>query len=224
MGRLKLIIIIAGGFLAFMGFEEYKVSEGTTGEAAALDVAALESGAVEVSNPHVMLGDHVASYWDCIYQYQQSKASTGEPGPDARVNHVYYPVISVNNPYLAEVAAFQKKYENSDTQPADSEIPTIKQVAILAKTTEFKTIGDIPDGLADMTGLEGLIVNKIESLDSDEINLLRQGFPGFDPEKVLLLEVGRKPSSKVKSLGFMAGGGLLSLLGLGWLVTGFRKP
>lgn len=187
-------------------------------------MAVLESGSAEVSNPHVILGGHVASYWDCIYQYQQSKTSSDEPGPEAKVNHVYYPVLALSNPYLAEVEAFQKKYENSDAQPEESEIPTITQVAILAKTTEFKTIGDIPDGLADMTGVEGLIVNQIDSLKADEIDLLRQGFPGFDPEKVLLLEVVRKPSPKMKSLGMMAGGGVLSLLGLGWLVTGFRKP
>ena len=210
--------------MAFFGFEEFKVSQGTTAEAEEIDLAALEGGEISLENPHVRLGDHVVSYWDCIYQYSQKKGVSGEPGPETMVNYVYYPVLSMTNPYLAEVEAFQKKFAESERPPTDADVPKITRLAMLAKTKEFSTIGEIPEGMARMSGTEGLVVNRIESLSSDEVNLLQQGFAGFDPDKVLLLEVGRKPASMAKSFGMMAGGGVIALLGLGWLVMGFVGP
>ena len=224
MGRLKLVIMVVGGMLAWMGVEEFRLSKGTTQEAVDVDLAALENGTASITNPHVRLGDHVASYWDCIYSYSQSKYSTGEPDAESTVNHVYYPVLSMENPYLAEVAAFREKYQDVDELPAGAVVPSITKLAMLLKTKEFRTIGEIPEGMVNLSGIEGLIVNEVESLASDEIALLQDGFPGFEADKVLLLEVGRKPASKVKSIGMVAGGGVIALLGFFWLISGFRKP
>ena len=217
---IKLAMIVGGGFLAFMGFQEFKVSKGTAGGPAAVDLAALESGSVEVTNPHVKVGPHMSAYWDCIYEYEQSKYDSGEPGPDAKVNYVYYPIISVEHPYVGEVAAFQEKYAEVDQLPADALIPKISAPAIVVKTNVFKTIGEIPNDMLKTQALEGLVINRIASLKSEEEDLLRQGFGNFNAEKVLILEEGRKPASKGKSFGIMGGGGVLILLGILWLFAG----
>jgi hypothetical protein len=44
MGRLALIAVVGGGFLAFMGYQEFAVSRGTTSEASLVELADLENG------------------------------------------------------------------------------------------------------------------------------------------------------------------------------------
>ncbi|MGJ8653936.1 MAG: hypothetical protein ACSHX8_11730 [Opitutaceae bacterium] len=62
------------------------------------------------------------------------------------------------------------------------------------------------------------MINRIESLDSEEAGLLRESFPHINLDEVWIVEEGRLPSSQGKSVGMMAGGGLLMLAGAFLLV------
>lgn len=66
----------------------------------------------------------------------------------------------------------------------------------------------------------GLIVNDVDPLSSSELKLLESGFPGANLRNALILEVDRAPSGAGAVLAYYAGGGLLSLGGLAWILFG----
>lgn len=91
------------------------------------------------------------------------------------------------------------------------------------KSKRYSNTSELPEGFDEAESVQGLVINKISNLKDEELDLLRQSFPSLNPEKILVLEEGRKPAGAAKKFGMIGGGGLLSLVGLGWLVVGFRK-
>ena len=218
MFRLKLIIIFIGGMVAFLGFEEYKVSMDSTEEPMAIELAALEEN-TEVDNNHLKVENYMALYPYSVYEYQTKKGETGEPGNNTKVNHTYYPIISQSHPYINQIAELGNRYEDLSLVP-DEEWPTVQNFSVLIKTKSFKTIGSIPDKYEIKTDIQGLIINKIEELDSEEKQLVKESFPTVSMNNLLILEEGRKPSSIFKSFGMMGGGAVLSILGIGMFFMG----
>jgi hypothetical protein len=203
MFRIKLAMIIGGGFIAFMGFEEFKVSSGATAEAETVSLVDLEAGEVP-ENAHLAIGEHIALYGAAVYEYEQRDGETGEPGPNAKVNHCYFPIFSTEHPLFAV-----------EEETADDD-----NFAVLVKTNAFSTIGAIPDDFSTVASVKGLVINRIESLDEEETNLVKQSFPDADLDNVLIIEQNREPASVAKSGGMMGGGALLSLVGLGLFFVG----
>ena len=68
--------------------------------------------------------------------------------------------------------------------------------------------------------MQGLVVNRISSLDSEEKQLVNQSFPRLDLNKVLILEQDRHPASLAKSLGMIAGGMVMVLISIGSFFIG----
>ena len=68
--------------------------------------------------------------------------------------------------------------------------------------------------MASESGVKGLLINRIKSLDEEESRLLRESFPQLDISKVLILEQNRKPSSVIFSFGAMGLGVFVVLTGL----------
>ena len=67
------------------------------------------------------------------------------------------------------------------------------------------------------TRLQGLVVNRIEALGSEEREILAKDYPGIDFDKCIILEEGRQPSSG--GMVFLMGGGGLALVVVGgWLL------
>ena len=65
--------------------------------------------------------------------------------------------------------------------------------------------------------MQGLVINRIEELGTEEKDMLLQDYPGMDFNKCLILEEGRQPSEFAKVF-LMSGGGLALLFGGGWLL------
>jgi hypothetical protein len=203
MFRIKLIIAVLGGIIVFWGVQEFRVSQGASAEPVAADLAALESGQ-EPPNLHMQLGPHLALYPALVYEVTQSKYASGDPGPTAKVNHCYYPIISPNHPVVAS--------EEPNAQ--------LEQFAVLVRSKRFKTIADIPDDSREEASISGLVVNRVQSLDKEERKLILESFPSVNLDKVLLLEDGRRPASLAKSGGMIGGGLLLGLIGVAWMFLG----
>ena len=92
MSRFTLVMVIIGGLVAFLGIREFWVSSGASTDPTEIDLAALERGEATENN-HLKIGEHIALYPATVYECKVSKFDTGEPGPNAKVNHCYYPII-----------------------------------------------------------------------------------------------------------------------------------
>lgn len=207
MLRLKLAAVVGGMVLAFFGIQEFRVSHGASNEAAVIDLAAVEGGTAP-NNHHVEIGPHFAVYGGSVYQYSQSKYDHSAPGSSTKVDYCFYPIISSEHPFIQAVMN-------------EEEDPQFGNISVIVKTRRFKTIGQIPEEIAEESSVKGLVINRIESLDDEERKLLHENFPQVDFEKVLIVEDGRRPASLFKSAGMIGGGALISLIGVALFFLGF---
>ena len=198
--------------LAWFGIQEFRLSSGTSVEPASVSLAELESG-TEPGNGHVLIGEHVADFAGCVYEYKEK---------NNKVTHAYYPVISQEHAFFEELNELYEKYPNIDDAP-ESEYPGIDDFRVLVKTKRFKTIQSIPEGLQPMDSLQGLVINLVESVSGEEKKLIKSSFPKLNFEKVLIVEDNRKPLSTTVSMGMIGGGGLLTLLGIGSFFMGRER-
>ncbi|HUT10336.1 MAG TPA: hypothetical protein VMY42_07565 [Thermoguttaceae bacterium] len=211
MGRFLMVLIVGGGALVFFGGREYLVSSGASSDPVEVDLAKLEAGETPENN-HVKIGEHVSLYPASVYEYQQSKYASGEPGPDTTVTHSYYPILSMEHPFIQKLV---------ETEGED--VPDITDFAVLVKTKRFKTIRAIPDEMNTCASVQGLVINRIDSLDSEEKKLIKESFPLVKLDNVLILEEGRKPASLLLSLGMIFGGVALVVAGIGAFVVKNRQ-
>lgn len=210
MWRIAIVILVAGGFLIYTGVQEYRVSSGASSAPLAIELAALERNPAPESS-HLQVGEHVAVYGATVCTYEKSKYDYGTPKPSATVTYAYYPIISNEHPFLVRLRELREQY--GDAEIPEAEVPSLESFTVLVKTKKFKTFGSIPDEVfAHESGVQGLLINRIAALDSEDKRLLRQNFPKVDFDRILILEAGRRPSSPLKSLGLIAGG-LLVILG-----------
>lgn len=168
----------------------------------------IESGAADTSNAHIKVGSHFPVYFELIYY--------GEENTD-KIQYVYYPILSAEHPFVQGLATLYEKYI------PEEKIPQVGEFSVLVKSKRYSNTSELPEGFDEAESVQGLVINKISNLKDEELDLLRQSFPSLNPEKILVLEEGRKPAGAAKKFGMIGGGGLLSLVGLGWLVVGFRK-
>ena len=178
-------------------------SSGTSREAKQVELAELEQGEAP-TNTHLRISSHLALYGASVYEYEESKYSSGAPSGSAKVNHCYYPIYSVEHPVMV---AFANEEEIDEAQ--------LGTFAVMVKTKRFKTVNSIPDGIDEAASVQGLVINRIGSLDSEEKKLVKQSFPTVNFDKVLILEEGRKPSSLLITLGMLLGGLALIVVGVG---------
>lgn len=217
MIRLKIALIVLGGVLGFYGIQELRVSSGTSSEPTPTVLAKVEEGEKPKSN-YVQLDEHIAVYPMCVYSYKQSKSDKGTtPSPTATVQYCYYPVIRKGHPYVEKLVKLLS--QPGALKNPNLELPKLEGGAILVKTERFKTIGDIPTGIRTEKSVEGLIINDIDSLSDKETKFLREGMPALNEEKILILEEGRKPSSKIKAIAMIGGGVVLAGAGLVWMLA-----
>lgn len=214
MLRVVLGLIGLGGVLAFLGYQEYKVSEGTSQEPVPVSLAKLEHG-IDPANNHIEIGEHMAVWDALIYEYEQTfKDPTGDL-PQTKVNFVYYPIVSGSHSLAQKIDELNKRNPESITQEEIDEL-TSEKFKVLVRTSRFKTVGQVPQGgLEKHDKVKGLVVNEISSLGREERRLLKDSFPTLDVKDVLILQEGREPAGPVKSFGLMGGGGVLILVGLG---------
>jgi len=198
---LILVLFVVGGAISYFGVREYRVSNDAAPHPVEVDLAELEAGRPPGDN-HIRIGRHVAAYPATVYAYEISRfASRRKPGPDTRVSHCFYPIVSAAS---AETPEKDLALEDLD-----------RSFAVLVKTRRFRTKASIPQQVSFNSSVRGLLINRIESLGEREERLIRMNFPQVDMEKVLILEEDRRPASALKWLGMVLGGPAMVLLGVG---------
>lgn len=214
MLRVVFALIGLGGVLSFIGYQEYKVSEGTSKEPVPVSLVKLEFG-VEPLNNHIEIGEHSAIYDALIYEYEERFSDPTGDDPGTKVNFVYYPIVSRSHPLAQKLEALSKRDPDSIT---DAEYDAIgkEQFKVIVRTGRYNKVGDLPPaGVAPQEKIKGMVVNQISSIGWEEQRLLKQSFPNLDFKNLLILQENRKPSSPTASFGMMGGGGALVLVGLG---------
>jgi len=209
MWRVWIAAVVLGGMLAFYGYKEVKVSSGASGKATEMNLAGLEKGE-DLANPHIRLDAHWALYPVCIFEYE----GVGQARDHHKVNYTYYPVISPEHPFLVTLAKLEEEYGDLDKAP-EEKLPEIEDFAVLVKTKRFGTVGAIPDDILPAESVQGLVVNRISKLETEECRLLRESFPKINLDKVLLLDSDRRPTSVLGSYGLMLLGLLVVAGGIG---------
>ena len=193
MIRLHLAMFVIGIALIFHGYEEMQLSRRATAEPEKVDLAGIEAGK-RPENIHLTLGEHYRLYPAAIYTYSRDKGDSSRPGPGTSVNHVFYPVISTDHPFLKAMEEMALKYGKVADAPKDVPRPKLDSFAVIVKTDRLKTVGSIPNDWKKEGAITGLVVNQADPLKDSEIALIRHSFPRFDAAHVLVLEEGRKPS------------------------------
>ena len=219
--RLVIGMIVGGLALGYYGQRELRVGWGADSTPAAVELGALEDGAKPSSN-YVRIGPHLRMYPECLYEYEDEH-NLGDT-PSSKVTKAYYPIISTEHPFLKRLGELGDRHGGLEKVPDDANWPEIRNFAVLVKTKKFRRIGDIPDTAEDSESIAGLFVNDIESLGSEELKLLKEGFPGLDFSKVLILEAGRTPTSAGAALGMLAGAAALIVVGAFVGLAGRNKP
>jgi len=222
VARLFLILAGIGAALGYYGFQEYTLSEGASEEPTYVELAELEAGNIP-ENSHLLIGPHWRIYAGSIFEYEQNSWETGEPGPKATVNYTYYPIISFEHPFILQLASLEEEYGELEQVPDEEWPEDVGNIAVLVKTKKYKNVGAIPEEWLDSEKIQGLVINEIESLDSEERKLIRESFPSAELDKVLLLEEGRKPATAGKAYGLLGGGAILIILGMTGLLRMFQS-
>lgn len=219
--RIVIILILAGGVLIFFGVRDYILVSGSSQEPLEIDLEDLEND-VSIDTNHIKIGPHYALYAGCIFEYDTDQWSSDEYTDYTDLNHIYYPIISENHQYFIQLGELAAEYGDIENIP-DELWPEIEDFPVLVKTTDFDTVGDIPETWLYEEEVQGIVINKIKSLDSEEKKLLRESFPIADLDTVLLLDKGREPGSSVFPLLMVAGGVILIGIGIGIIVSQSKK-
>jgi hypothetical protein len=124
-------------------------------------------------------------------------------------------MISLESDYMKYLDKFYSVKGNEDKDP---EMP--KEFCCILKLPDIKDETDI-DRVAGLHRYNGVVINSIDSLNSEQKKMLRDEFPGISLSGVAILEYNRTPESAAKGVSFTAGGGLAVLcavvfMGMAW--------
>jgi hypothetical protein len=211
--------MLCGGGAVFQGCREYRLSAGVPTTPIEVDIRDLERGDAPYTT-HVKVGEHVAVYPACVYVYE---ANFGEElNERTKCSSVYYPAVTKRHPLINGMKSLIKKYRYK-AAPEDLKLSNGDDIAVLVKTRKFKSVGAIPQRSEERSSLQGMVINRIHTIDGDERNLLQSSFSDMDLDKVLIVEEGRTPASAAVYLGMLAGGLALIVTGGGILVMMNKK-
>ena len=84
-------------------------------------------------------------------------------------------------------------------------------VKAVLKSNKVRSEADIMS-LASSPSLRGMVMNRIESLGSDEKKILSDSYPGTNAKDVLIFEFGKDPAQMKKNGGIFFGLGIVGLL------------
>ena len=67
--QIKLVMIFLGGVLAWVGFNEFRMSEGASAEPQPVELAEIEAGLIP-DNTHLEIAPHWRMYQELVFRYE----------------------------------------------------------------------------------------------------------------------------------------------------------
>lgn len=204
MFRIKIAMIVGGAVLAFMGYKEFKLSGVAKAEPSAITCADLAANGPG-ENAHVTVSDFLLS--DSMV-YEEKKG---------RWTRVWVPALPIGGEYQKKILAL---IDENGKLPA--QVPPPTNIKIILKFTDCRNEADL-DRYADAETIQGIVVNEIDSLGSEERKILEESYPGVNFATCHLLEVGRRAPSAGATYGMLGGGAALAIAGIAMFVVGGKK-
>ena len=193
--RLKLILVIAGIACIFFGVQEIRLRSAADEIPQEITCADLEANGPG-DNAHVVLSDFILCDFAYVYEEKNSKWSK-----------VWIPAVPLGGEYHQQLLSMLDDQGN-----LTGELPMPNNVSVIVKSSDVQSESDV-ELLSSRDTVQGVIVNVISSLGSDEKKILKDSYPSVNFDQCWILEVGRKPASMGKLAGFCLGG--LALLAVG---------
>ncbi len=198
---MRFMILIAGIGLLVLGVKECRLAGSAKGDPQTITCAQLgENGPGD--NVHIVMSDFILL--EQSYIYAERYGSWTE---------VWIPAVPLDGAYHAEVRARIEKDGDNAT------MPPVKDLRVLVKLADAKDEADVATAGQKET-LQGMVINDVDSLESDERKLLKESYPGIDFDNCWILETGREPGGLGKIILMILGGLVLSLGMIGWWLAG----
>jgi hypothetical protein len=208
MFRFALVLLGLGLFVGFLGFQETRLWLASSGTPTELTLAELERNGPG-NNRYIKVSEFLCTP---SYIYKAKKDNK------ANFTVVYLPAVSVDSAYGKQVhkivtEAFAKGEKN--IAEIEKRIPPFSgKFPLLIKSNKARDEQEV-DALMSADEIEGLVINSVESLGSEESNFLKQSYPGMDMDQVVILDHGRKPTAFLMLLVYYGGSVLLIGAGAG---------
>jgi hypothetical protein len=209
LSRIMVVVIIFGAVLGFLGFKEWRLGQVASPTPQKITCAQLERNGPG-DNAHVEMSGFLLCPSGFVYK--------GKKGDSSTWSVIWVPAVPLDGEYVRQM----KQAVASRGDQALENFPPPKNVKLIVKSSHVRNQQEF-EQFGDRGSLGGLIVNKVESLGSEERNLLASSYPGIDFSTCYILEEGRKPKSAGAAAGMMGGGGLLVLGGLLGMIRGMRS-
>lgn len=194
MSRIVVICIVIGCMLVFFGYQEMRLSRVAKETPQTIKCADLAAKGPG-DNAHITLTDY-----DFTNQFVYQSKSGG-----ATWQKVYVPAI----PQSGNLVELMKSHASPD-------------IKVIVKSAKVHSEADL-NALAKAGTFQGMVVNEIDSLGSDERKLLTESYPNIDFAKVWIVEHARHPSGSGKVFAFMGGGTTLAVAGVGLFLIGRKS-
>ena len=206
MFRFSWAMIVGGGVLVFLAVQDMRLNATAQKEPQQITCAELEKNGAG-DNAHIVLQDFLLTTSAFVYEEQSG----------GRWSKVWVPAVPLGGEYHRKVLSMLDEQGN-----LRGNLPTPAKVKVIVKSSKVANEREL-NQLADQDTLQGMVVNLISSLGSDEKKLLKESYPFVNFDDCHIVEVGRKPAGTGKLLGFGGGGAVLALLGVGLLVGSKRS-
>lgn len=203
--RLAIILVVLGGMAAYYGVQEWRLAasaSATPQEISLKDLIARGPG----DNAHILLKEFIPCD-NYIYSKKENNNNWDE---------VWVPVIPPDA---------LPKLENLKLGPGA--LPLQQQIApgnvqAIIKSTHIHNETEL-ERLEKQPTLQGMVVNKISSIGSEEKTKLIESYPGTDFNRCLIIEDGRTPAGMGLVVASLGGGGVLVLVGIGLALLGLLR-
>lgn len=203
----KAGVLLLGCVLLVVGYHRYQLAAGAGDEPIEVDLAAIEAGH-ELSSRYIVVGPHVRLYWMAAVEYDLPRSGQDDL-EHRRIGDVFYPIVPVH-------AAPGRRLPE----------PGSLTFRVLVRTDDFRDqwadTHRIPK-MKRMNQLSGFVYGGIEELDTRARRLLHKAYPALDLERIVIVEEGGGPPSRVFAFVLMGAGGFIVLATLAAAVAGRRR-
>lgn len=191
MLRLKLLPLVIGCVLLFIGYQETRLASIASTTASDVTLADLErSGSGD--NAHLRVSDFVLCTWDYVVTERKGKWSVA-----------WVPAVAQDGRWFQEEIVAH--LDENGQWPDGVDMPRPTDVKVVFKLTKARNDLDVAK-VAAADSIEGMVINEIEGLDRGERDLLESSYPTSDFSSVTLFEPERQPMGMTALVGLILGG------------------